>query len=83
MKRIKSDILLVLLTMFTIINCGTANDFTHKNGNQKVVLEFENGKKYLEYGKSTKIDFTLTNIKIADFKVIGVGVRIIGMMKVH
>ena len=79
MKRIKSDILLALLAMFTIINCGTATDFTHKDGNQKVVLDFENGKKYLEYGKSTKVDFLLKNIKVDDFKVIGVGVRIIGI----
>ena len=78
MKRIKSNIILALLTLFTTMGCGSVADYNYTNGNQRVVIEFVNGKNYLEYGKSTKVNFNLTNIKVDDFIVVGVGVKIIG-----
>ena len=74
--------LIVIYVTLTISSCGKQESknakFTYENGSQKVEIKILNGEEYLEYEKSTKTDFVLTNIEPDNFSVYGVGIQILG-----
>jgi hypothetical protein len=72
----------VIIITIAINSCGKSetkkSELIYENGNQKVEIRILNGKDYLEYDKSTKTNFVLTNIELNSFSVYGAGIRILG-----
>ncbi|MFC4634037.1 hypothetical protein ACFO3O_08970 [Dokdonia ponticola] len=73
--------ILVLLT-FVVFSCKTESskevELIYEVGNQKIVVEIENGQNFLEYNTPTKTNFILTNIDPHTLLINGAGIRVLG-----
>jgi len=53
-------------------------NFTFRDGNKSVKLEFENGLSFLEINKPTKVKVIVENINLKESSIIGCGISVSG-----
>ena len=78
----KNQILILLLSLIlSFYSCEKAqkDNIVYKNGDKKVEFKILNGNDYLEYDKSIKTEFILTNINPNTFNFVGVGMKLTGI----